>query len=74
MFMTSNYLYINYFTSMWLGAAHINKFILTNNTCIYIYCNKSMWIDVKVYESNVYDLKLIVHTLYHLNVVRGCSY
>ena len=46
MFMTSNYLYIHYLTSIWLGAAHINKFILTNNTCIYMYCiHKSMWIE-----------------------------
>ena len=36
MFMTSNYLYIHYLTLIWLGAAHINKFIRTNNTCIYM--------------------------------------
>ena len=58
-------LLVHYLTSMWLGAAHISKFILTNNTCIYMYCNKNMGIEKKICESNVYDLKLLVHTLSH---------
>ena len=76
MFMTSNYLYIHYLTSISLGAAHISKFILTNNTCIYMYCNTQKYVNrkKKVCESNVYELKLLVHTLSHLNLVRGCSY
>ena len=64
MSMTSNYLYIYYLTSISLVAAHISKFILTNNICIYMHCNTQKYVNrKKVCESNVYDLKLLVHTL-----------
>ena len=66
MFMTSNYLYIHYFTSMLLGAAHINKFILTNNTCIYIYCNKSMWIDVNLKNKFVNQMFMTSNYYYYI--------
>ena len=62
MFMTSNYLDTHYLTSMWLGAAHISKFIIHAYTCIVIKVCESK---KTVCESNVYDLKLLVDTLSH---------
>ena len=52
MFMTSNYLYIHYLTSLYRYLQFM--------TCIKVCESKKT-----VFESNVYDLKLLVHTLSH---------